>query len=77
MRSHVQVLLEMEEHTFTELDSLVDWQIVTNMTENYGYWPPRNWGEAASSSARPDAAKIVLCALGVLALGLSIGRMSK
>jgi len=33
------VLLEMEEHTFTELDSLVDWQIVTHMANDYGYWP--------------------------------------
>lgn len=32
-------LHEMEEHTLTELDSLVDWQIVSHMVDSYGYWP--------------------------------------
>ena len=32
-------LHEMEEHTLTELDSLVDWQIVSHMVDTYGYWP--------------------------------------
>ena len=30
-------LLEMEEYTFVELDSLVDWQIVSNMASKYGF----------------------------------------
>jgi len=32
-------LHEMEEHTLTELDSKVDWEIVSHMAETYGYWP--------------------------------------
>jgi CMP-N-acetylneuraminic acid synthetase len=32
-------LYEMEEHTLTELDSLIDWQIVSHMVDTYGYWP--------------------------------------
>ena len=31
-------LHEMAEHTLTELDSLVDWQIVAHMVDTYGYW---------------------------------------
>lgn len=34
-----QVLYEMDEHTFTELDSLVDWQIVSHMASDFGYFP--------------------------------------
>uniref|UniRef100_A0A7S3B0V2 N-acylneuraminate cytidylyltransferase n=1 Tax=Haptolina ericina TaxID=156174 RepID=A0A7S3B0V2_9EUKA len=33
-------LYEMAEHTLTELDSLVDWEIVTHMVADYGFWPP-------------------------------------
>jgi len=32
-------LHEMAEHTLTELDSPVDWQIVSNMVNTNGYWP--------------------------------------
>jgi len=34
-------LYEMEEHTLTELDSLVDWLIVSHMVEQYGYFPAK------------------------------------
>ena len=34
------VLQEMAEHTFTELDSLVDWEIVAGMSKEHGFWPP-------------------------------------
>lgn len=34
------VLQEMDEHTFTELDSLVDWEIVAGMSREHGFWPP-------------------------------------
>jgi len=72
------VLLEMEEHTFTELDSLVDWQIVTNMTEDYGYWPPTNWDEAEAQATQGlSPAKAGIAAAAVLGLGLMLGRMSK
>ena len=30
------VLLEMEEHTLTELDSLIDWEIVAGMSKAAG-----------------------------------------
>lgn len=32
-------LYEMEEHTFTELDSLTDWEIMKGLAEKHGYWP--------------------------------------
>jgi len=32
-------LYEMEEHTFVELDSKVDWEIVKGMAERHGYFP--------------------------------------
>jgi len=35
------VCLEMPEHTLTELDSLIDWQIVAGMSQEFGYWPPQ------------------------------------
>ena len=34
------VCLEMPEHTLTELDSLIDWQIVDGMSQEFGFWPP-------------------------------------
>ena len=33
------VLYEMAEHTFVELDSLVDWQMVSHMAYDFGYFP--------------------------------------
>jgi len=71
------VLFEMEEHTFTELDSLVDWQVVTNMTEDYGYWPPTNWGEDEGAAAPPSSPKMAIGAAAVLGLGLMLGRLTK
>lgn len=38
------VLLEMEEHTYTELDSLIDWEIVEGMSKEHGFWPPAGPG---------------------------------
>jgi len=70
------VLLEMEEHTFTELDSLVDWQIVTNMTEDYGYWPPKNWEESTSPASEVSPATMAVAAGAILALGAIIGRLT-
>jgi len=35
-----QVLYEMEEHTLAEIDSLVDWQIISHMAADFGYFPP-------------------------------------
>ena len=44
------VLYEMDEHTFTELDSQVDWKVVSHMAADYGYFPP--------GATRPDAADV-------------------
>ena len=54
------VLLEMEEHTFTELDSLVDWLVVTNMSKDFGFAPPKG---ARGASSLPPAAKLAAAAL--------------
>lgn len=67
------VCLEMAEHTLTELDSLVDWQILTNMVETYGWFPPSSafsmgWG------APPSRAIIAAVALGALAAGALVGK---
>jgi len=34
-----QVLHEMEEHTLAEIDSLIDWKIISNMAFDFGYHP--------------------------------------
>ena len=51
------VLYEMEEHTFTELDSLVDWKVVSHMAADYGYFPagakPPDPSEPAPLVAQP------------------------
>jgi len=70
------VLFEMEEHTFCELDSLVDWQIVANMTEDYGYWPPTNWDEDGAKATPISNTKIAMGGAAVLGLGLMLGRLS-
>lgn len=46
-------LHEMEEHTFTELDSPVDWQIVSKMAAIFGFWPP---GSAPPKTSLDDEA---------------------
>jgi len=46
------VLYEMEEHTFTELDSLVDWKVVSHMAADYGYF-----GANATKPPPPEEAK--------------------
>jgi len=50
------VLLEMAEHTLTELDSPVDWQIVEGMSQEHGYWPPQQaaWASSFSLGASAD-----------------------
>jgi len=49
------VLYEMEEHTFTELDSLVDWKVVSNMAADYGYFPSGSKPPPPDGSAEPAA----------------------
>ena len=46
------VLQEMAEHTFTELDSLVDWEIVAGMSKEHGFWPPAGPGQAVLGAGR-------------------------
>ena len=70
------VLLEMEEHTFTELDSLIDWQVVTHMAADYGYWPPGVAPPSARGAAA--AARRLALAAGALAAGVAlVARLSR
>ena len=81
-------LYEMEEHTLTELDSLVDWEIVTHMVADHGYMPagtvpppsPRRpakraggGGGAADSPFGSMPMVLAAAALGV-ALGAALSR---
>ena len=61
-----QVLYEMDEHTLTELDSLVDWQIVSNMAFEFGYFPKDSPRVAPSEvgSAKLDNSFLVGLATG-------------
>ena len=66
------VLFEMEEHTLTELDSLVDWKVVSHMAADYGYH-----GKGASKPSPPAEAVIPglppMSARATLALGVAVG----
>ena len=69
-------LHEMEEHTLTELDSLVDWQVVTNMASDYGYWPPGVAPPSAGGAAA--AARRIALAAAALAAGVAVvARLSR
>jgi hypothetical protein len=48
----------MAEHTFTELDSLVDWEIVAGMSKEHGFWPPAGPSTSRFSSLSKDVAAI-------------------
>jgi len=50
-------LLEMEEHTLTELDSLVDWAVVSHMVNDFGYFgnSPAPAPAAAVTAVGPPA----------------------
>ena len=65
-----------QEHTFTELDSLVDWAIVANMSQEYGYWPagcnpPK--AQAAASEA-PWTRNFIPLLVAMLALAVAAMR---
>jgi len=60
-----QVLYEMDEHTLTELDSLVDWQIVSHMAADFGYFP--------SDAPRSDAPFASAASVSPFAVGLATG----
>ncbi len=71
-------LYEMEEHTLTELDSLVDWAIVSHMAADYGYHGPdagAGAGAGAGASVRlsvtASPAMILTAAVGC-AVGAAI-----
>jgi hypothetical protein len=51
-------------------------QIVTNMTEDYGYWPPKNWEESTSPASEVSPATMAVAAGAILALGAIIGRLT-
>jgi len=65
-------LLEMEEHTLTELDSLVDWAIVSHMVDDFGYWgsAPAPASRAADS---PPRAALPAPAVSGFVLGVTAG----
>jgi len=70
-------LHEMEEHTFTELDSTVDWEIVSHMVMQHGYWPANSsWSAppAPLQASRSSALLVVAASALVGALGALGGR---
>ena len=52
-------------------------QITANMTADYGYWPPTNWGEAEAQASSANMTKLALVTGATLSLGLLLGRLSK
>jgi CMP-N-acetylneuraminic acid synthetase len=75
------VLLEMEEHTFTELDSLVDWKVVSHMAADYGYFPPGVRRPAAEEAPREGGSQmgrgIVLGATAALLAAAAFTRLTR
>ena len=72
-------LHEMEEHTFTELDSLVDWEIVAKMAIRYGYWPPgktRPQAAAMQADGKVVVSALIGAAVAIAAMGV-IGILRK
>lgn len=63
-------LHEMEEHTFTELDSPTDWQIVAKMSMIHGFWPP-GANKPKLDEEEPAGGGMKLTA--VLAIGAALG----
>ena len=71
------VLYEMEEHTFTELDSQVDWKVVSHMVADYGFFPPGAKRPKCVDELEPPAsgfylgvaAGLVAAVVGMVALG--------
>jgi len=60
-------LHEMEEHTLTELDSKVDWEIVSHMVTTYGYWPSSSLSEVAGfSNGKMLAVSVAIAAAAFL-----------
>lgn len=69
------VLYEMEEHTFTELDSLVDWKVVSHMAADYGYFAPNTTVPTTPDAQPPSAigSPSQAPALGLVAVGVALG----
>ena len=73
------VLQEMAEHTFTELDSLVDWEIVAGMSQEHGFWPPAAPGQPGESfslggaaSALPSTVSFTSAVMGAMAAAAAV-----
>ena len=64
------VLYEMEKHTLTELDSLLDWQVVSNIAADYGYFPPNS---AKLEEAASHALTLGMSPWRLFAAGVGIG----
>ena len=72
------MLYEMEKHTLAELDSLLDWAVVSNIAADCGYFPPNiaRPEEAASLALTLGMSHWCLFAAGV-ATGILLARMHK
>ena len=76
------VLLEMEEHTLTELDSLVDWKVVSHMAADYGYFAanaaqPRPPAEAQAPSLTAGVPTWAALAVGAAAGAAVVAALRK
>ena len=70
-----QVLQEMDEHTFTELDSLVDWKVVSHMAADYGYFAPNSGKHATPEDAQAPGGAGAVPTWAAAALGAAAGAM--
>ena len=67
------VLFEMEEHTLTELDSLVDWKVVSHMAADYGYHGKGVGKPAAPAEALIPILNVAMPAWAIAATGAAVG----
>ena len=67
------VLYEMEEHTLTELDSLVDWKVVSHMAADYGYFAANAKKPAPPAEASPPSALSGMPPWALVSLGVAAG----
>ena len=65
-------LLEMEEHTFVELDSPTDWLIVSHIADRHGYFPPGRSPPKRDADGDADGGGYTALTLGVAAAALAI-----
>ena len=69
------VLFEMEEHTLTELDSLVDWKVVSNMAADYGYFAPNTIKPSVDDVSPAPPPSLRAQTMAIFAAGLAAGAL--